>query len=136
MELADFGANLLGSSTFITQELAWDEQRIKLKWSFHRKKYSDASLNQRSDVLFGKSTPARFLKIIMAKHTGPVQHLNLFCQRIISNGFVFPWVMVPKACLAEQKILEKMIMEILFSAEQILKDTGNGTWLPILTLPR
>ncbi|MGB3006191.1 MAG: DUF2279 domain-containing protein [Chitinophagaceae bacterium] len=59
---ADFGANLLGSSTFITQELAWDEQRIKLKWSFHRKKYSDASLNQRSDVLFGKSTPGRFLK--------------------------------------------------------------------------
>jgi uncharacterized protein YfiM (DUF2279 family) len=59
---ADFGANVLGSSTFIAQELAWDEQRIKLKWSFHKKSYSDASLNQRSDILFGKSSPERFLK--------------------------------------------------------------------------
>ncbi|MFM2338973.1 MAG: hypothetical protein RL115_2166 [Bacteroidota bacterium] len=59
---SDFGANLLGSSTFIAQELAWDEQRIKLKWSFHKKNYKDASLNQRSDALFGKTTPERFLK--------------------------------------------------------------------------
>lgn len=59
---ADFGANVLGSGTFIAQELAWNEQRIKLKWSFHRKKYSDPSLNQRSNELFGKTTPERFLK--------------------------------------------------------------------------
>lgn len=59
---ADFGANILGSGAFIAQELAWDEQRIKLKWSFHRKNYSDASLNRRSDELFGKSSPERFLK--------------------------------------------------------------------------
>ena len=59
---SDFGANILGSSTFIAQELAWDEQRIKLKWSFHRKAYSDATLNRRSDELFGKSSPERFLK--------------------------------------------------------------------------
>jgi uncharacterized protein YfiM (DUF2279 family) len=59
---ADFGANVLGSSTFIAQELAWDEQRIKLKWSFHKKTYKDASLNKRSDELFGKSSPERFLK--------------------------------------------------------------------------
>jgi uncharacterized protein YfiM (DUF2279 family) len=58
----DFGANILGSGSFIAQELAWDEQKIKLKWSFHRKSYNDASLNQRSDALFGKSTPERFLK--------------------------------------------------------------------------
>jgi len=59
---SDFGANVLGSSTFIAQELAWDEQRIKLKWSFHRKTYSDPQLNQRSDELFGKSSAERFLK--------------------------------------------------------------------------
>jgi uncharacterized protein YfiM (DUF2279 family) len=59
---SDFTANLLGSGTFIAQELAWDDQRIKLKWSFHKKNYSDASLNQRSDILFGKSTAERFLK--------------------------------------------------------------------------
>lgn len=59
---ADFGCNILGSGAFIAQELAWDEQRIKLKWSAHRKNYKYASLNQRSDELFGKSTPERFLK--------------------------------------------------------------------------
>ncbi|MCX6318478.1 MAG: DUF2279 domain-containing protein [Bacteroidetes bacterium] len=59
---ADFGANILGSSVLVAQELAWDDQRIKLKFSFHRKRYDDPTLNQRSDVLFGKSSPERFLK--------------------------------------------------------------------------
>lgn len=59
---SDFTANILGSATFISQELAWNDQRIKLKWSFHRKKYDDASLNQRSDDLFGKTAAERFLK--------------------------------------------------------------------------
>ncbi len=59
---ADFGANVLGSGTFIAQELAWDDQRIKLKWSFNRKSYDDPQLNQRSDILYGTSTPERFLK--------------------------------------------------------------------------
>lgn len=58
----DFTANILGSGFFTAQELAWNDQRIKLKWSFHRKSYHDATLNQRSDALFGKSTPERFLK--------------------------------------------------------------------------
>jgi uncharacterized protein YfiM (DUF2279 family) len=59
---ADFGANLLGSAAFVAQELAWDEQRVKLKFSFHRKNYDDASLDQRSDRLFGTSNAERLLK--------------------------------------------------------------------------
>ena len=35
---ADFSANILGSSALVAQELAWDDQRVKLKFSFHRKK--------------------------------------------------------------------------------------------------
>lgn len=58
----DFGANMLGSGMVVAQELAWDRQRIQMKWSFHRKKYSDAVLNKRNDVLFGKNSPERFLK--------------------------------------------------------------------------
>jgi hypothetical protein len=58
----DFGANILGSGTLIAQELAWDDQRIKIKFSFHRKNYGDATLNDRSDVLFGKSFAERSLK--------------------------------------------------------------------------
>jgi uncharacterized protein YfiM (DUF2279 family) len=58
----DFGANILGSGLFVSQELAWNEQRIQYKFSFHRKWYGDPTLNQRSDKIFGKSTAERFLK--------------------------------------------------------------------------
>lgn len=58
----DIGANLLGSGMLVAQELAWDEQRIQFKWSFHRKHYDEPILNTRSDKVFGKSNPERFLK--------------------------------------------------------------------------
>ncbi|RYF89026.1 MAG: DUF2279 domain-containing protein [Chitinophagaceae bacterium] len=58
----DFAANIAGSGMLVAQELAWDEQRIQMKWSFHRKRYSDATLNARSNKLFGKSSAERFLK--------------------------------------------------------------------------
>lgn len=37
--VTDFAANTLGSTIAIAEELAWDDQRIKLKWSFHKTKY-------------------------------------------------------------------------------------------------
>ena len=58
----DFSANVLGSGTLVAQELAWDEQRIRFKFSFHKKNYADPSLDQRSDKLFGNSLAERMLK--------------------------------------------------------------------------
>ncbi len=58
----DIGANILGSGALVAQELAWDEQRVQLKASFHRKSYTDAQLNTRTNQLFGKSSAERFLK--------------------------------------------------------------------------
>lgn len=58
----DFGANVFGSGLLVAQELAWDEQRIQLKFSFHRKSYTDPTLNKQSDRIFGSSTAERFLK--------------------------------------------------------------------------
>ena len=58
----DFGANILGSGMLVAQELAWDEQRFQLKWSFTRKSYGDAELNARSNSLFGSGTAERLLK--------------------------------------------------------------------------
>lgn len=58
----DFGANILGSATLVSQELIWNEQRIRLKFSFNHKRYEDPELNARSDKLFGKSTAERLLK--------------------------------------------------------------------------
>jgi uncharacterized protein YfiM (DUF2279 family) len=59
---ADVGANFIGSGMMIGQELAWDEQRIQFKFSFHRKSHNDPTLNQRSDKIFGSITAERFLK--------------------------------------------------------------------------
>lgn len=59
---ADMGANLFGSGLFIAQELGWQEQRLQFKFSFHRKNYSESSLEQRADDLFGKSWSERMLK--------------------------------------------------------------------------
>lgn len=58
----DFAANILGSSAFISQELAWNEQRIKLKFSFHKKYYGQGDLDARADQLYGSSELERFMK--------------------------------------------------------------------------
>ena len=59
---SDLCANIAGSSLFIAQELAWDEQRIQVKFSFRRNDYGSASLNQKADDLFGNSLLERMLK--------------------------------------------------------------------------
>ncbi|HXS56299.1 MAG TPA: DUF2279 domain-containing protein [Hanamia sp.] len=58
----DFVANIVGSASFISQELAWDEQRISIKFSFHRKNYGEPDLDARADNLYGKSELERFIK--------------------------------------------------------------------------
>lgn len=59
---SDIAANSLGTGLYLGQELAWGEQRIRYKFSFHRKSYIDPSLENRSDKLFGKSWYERMLK--------------------------------------------------------------------------
>lgn len=58
----DFTANIAGSGLLVAQELAWDEQRIQFKFSFHKKDYGEAMLNTRADKLYGSSLPERMLK--------------------------------------------------------------------------
>lgn len=53
--------NTAGAGLFLSQELAWGEQRIKMKLSYRPVSY-DASLQQRADALFGTSPAERFLK--------------------------------------------------------------------------
>lgn len=59
---SDIGANVGGSGLFISQQLLWAEQRLQLKFSFHRKDYGDLVLNARADDLFGSSWYERMLK--------------------------------------------------------------------------
>ena len=58
----DFSANILGSGILIAQEFAWDDQRIKLKFSFHRNDYGDPQLNKSADELYGMSFAERAIK--------------------------------------------------------------------------
>ena len=58
----DFAANIIGSGMFIAQEFAWDDQRIKIKFSFHRKNYGEADLDRRADVIYGSTEIERFIK--------------------------------------------------------------------------
>src|SRR6185312_5684809 len=48
----DFTANIIGSASFISQELSWNEQKIQIKFSFHRKNYGSQQLNDRANDLY------------------------------------------------------------------------------------
>lgn len=58
----DFAANVFGSGLLIGQELVWDDQRIHMKFSTHKKNYGSPDLNNRADKLYGKSFGERLIK--------------------------------------------------------------------------
>lgn len=55
--LGDVAANVTGTALFVSQQLAWNEQRIVPKFSFHQTQYA----SQRAEVL-GKSLNEQILK--------------------------------------------------------------------------
>ncbi len=93
----DFSANLVGSGIFTAQELAWDEQRIQFKFSFHKKFYSDPSLNKRSTEIFGKSEPERFLK----DYNGQTYWLSANVKSFFPKSQVPAWLSVAVGTGAE-----------------------------------
>ncbi len=77
----DFGANLIGSSLFVGQNLAWKEERISFKFGFHKMTYDDQQLNKRSDELFGSSLPERMLKDYNGQTYWLSANLKSFCRQ-------------------------------------------------------
>ncbi len=77
----DFGANLVGSSLFVGQHLAWNEERISFKFSFHKMTYDDPQLNERSDDLYGSSLPERMLKDYNGQTYWLSANLKSFCKK-------------------------------------------------------
>jgi hypothetical protein len=86
----DFGANMLGSGLLVAQELAWNEQKIMLKFSFHRKTYDDPALNNRSDQLYGKSWPERSLK----DYNGQTYWATIGLKSIFKTARIPRWLCV------------------------------------------
>jgi hypothetical protein len=87
---ADFGANILGSSAAVAQELAWNEQRIQLKFSCHRITYNDPQLNKRSDQLFGKGFAERSLK----DYNGQTYWASVNLRSFFKDSKLPPWLSI------------------------------------------
>jgi hypothetical protein len=86
----DFGANVVGSSMFIGQNLAWKEERISFKFGFHKMTYDDPQLNERSDELFGSSLPERMLK----DYNGQTYWLSANLKSFFKQSKLPPWLNV------------------------------------------
>ena len=79
---SDIGANFIGSGFFISQELLWQKQRIRFKFSFHHKDYNEGLLNARADDLFGKAWYERMLKDYNAQTYWFSANLRSFFPRL------------------------------------------------------
>ncbi len=108
----DFAANMIGSGMLVAQELAWDEQKIQFKFSFHKKSYQDISLNQRSDKIFGKSTPERLLK----DYNGQTYWLSSNLKHLFPKSNLPGWLQISVGTGAEG----------LFGAEENIGKDDNG----------
>ena len=109
----DFGANIIGSGMLVAQELAWDEQRIQFKFSFHRKRYDDPALNARSNKLFGTSTAERFLK----DYNGQTYWLSVNLRSFFPSSKIPAWLNVSIGTGAEG----------MFGANENVGKDDNGT---------
>lgn len=59
---SDIGFNALGSSLALTQNLLWNEQRIRTKYSFHQVSHPDPVLEERATDLYGSGKIERLIK--------------------------------------------------------------------------
>jgi len=108
----DFGANIVGSGALVAQELAWNDQRIKIKFSFHRKNYTDPQLNMRSDKLFGTSSAERLLK----DYNGQTYWASMNLKPFFKNSNLPPWLSISVGYGAEG----------LFGGTQNIAKDDNG----------
>jgi hypothetical protein len=113
---ADFGTNILGSGILVAQELAWDDQRIKIKFSFNKKNYNDQQLQQRTESLFGTSTAERYLK----DYNGQTYWASANIRSFFPKSNIPPWLAVSVGYGAEG---------LFGGTENIAKDeNGNITF--------
>lgn len=58
----DYGANVIGTAAFVSQELTWGKEKFKLKFSFYPKRYVQPDLEARANKIYGKSIVERIVK--------------------------------------------------------------------------
>lgn len=114
--IGDMTANLAGSSLFIAQQLAWDEQRIQVKFSFHSNDYRDEELNARANSLFGRRTIERMIK----DYNGQTYWLSVNLKSFAKKSNLPAWLNIDLGFGAEG---------MFGGTENVLKDAnGNIIW--------
>ena len=86
----DFAANVAGSGLLVGQEFAWDEQRIRMKFSVHKKNYGAPDLTKRANELYGKSFQERFIK----DYNGQTYWLSTNLKAFMPHSNLPPWLNV------------------------------------------
>lgn len=82
--LGDITANALGSAAFVGQILAWEEQRISLKWSYHNSQYAQYRPN-----ILGRNFSEKILK----DYNGQTYWLSANIHSFLPNDSDFPkWI--------------------------------------------
>lgn len=95
---ADFTANVFGSGLLISQELLWKEQRIDLKFSFHKNNYStDAILQERANNFFGTN----FLELMLKDYNAQTYWLSVNLKSFFSKSNLPNWLNVAMGYSAE-----------------------------------
>ena len=84
----DIISNALGSSLAMAQELAWHEQRVYVKYSFHPVAYHDGQLKERAKKLYGSSLYETFLK----DYNGQTYWLSLNMASFFKSAKVPDWL--------------------------------------------
>jgi hypothetical protein len=79
--MGDVAANAAGSASFIGQQLAWGEQRILFKWSFHGTKYAKYNPSQ-----LGSNLTERMIK----DYNGQTFWLSANISSFLGKGSGFP----------------------------------------------
>ncbi|KAA5544856.1 DUF2279 domain-containing protein [Adhaeribacter rhizoryzae] len=83
----DMGANATGIIFFAAQELTWQDQKVKIKFSALPTQYESA-LNTRADILFGESMPER----IMKDHNAQTYWLSFNLNAFGAPSQIPPWL--------------------------------------------
>lgn len=92
----DMAANVLGSGIYISQELIWNEQRVRPKFSAHLTPYAELRPN-----VFGSSTNERLLK----DYNGQTYWLSANIASFLNEDSQFPkWLSVAFGYSGEEMI--------------------------------
>ena len=130
----DFAANITGSGLLIGQELAWDEQRIRIKFSYHPLSYNDPQVQERSNQLFGSNQSNRFLK----DYNGQTYWASISVASFLQNSKWPKWLNIAvgygaEGLLEAAKIGPALRLVVLYLTEGISRELDNGILPQTLT---